>query len=461
MKKTLFLVCLAMTAVIHSRAQEAKVFPQDSIPYVMNAAGRLLIGDNVPLEPETAAKMYAALAHQGYAPAKTKLGQIFLNGNLGKKNSKKAFELFSEAAGENEPTALYELGRMCQFGIYAPRDYSKAMAYYRQALIFGNTRAYYNVGYLYYKGLGVEQDYAKAEEYLLKGADKGSPACAYLLACYYASDCSGEPDRKKAEHYMSLAAKGGHGFAQHAAVSGVLDSIFHQSQKRIRARAKNKGMKRVPRTAYAPVTNLLTGTWKGTLYTYDWSGKNVLEERRVEMDITADGDSLLVQWNDENALVKSFRPVKKNDTFFVNKDFRPNDRSKTWAVATVNITAYSDNSIAMALHAIKTNDREPMFPMIAEMSRTETTSTDINAIADVQGDHVAVNGNSVQVTIRAEEQKEVRVDVINPAGQMVKTQQERVTQGYNTFGIAIDAPRGQYIIRVGGLRKTRVFNITI
>ncbi len=450
-----------MTAAIHSYAQDTKTIPQDSITYVMKAAGRLLIGNNVPLDPETAAKMYAVLAHQGYAPAKTKLGQIFLNGNLGNKNSKKAFEFFSEAAEQNEPTALYELGRMCQFGIYAPRDYSRAMSFYMRSVFAGAPRAYYNIGYLYYKGLGVEQNYEKAEYYLLKGADKGSPACCYLLACYYASECSGVPDRKKAEHYMSLAAKGGHGFAQHAAASGVLDSIFSQSQQRIRAKAKNKGTRRVPTTAYAPVTNSLTGTWKGTLYTYDWSGKNVTEERHVEMDITADGDSLFVEWNDENALVKSFRPVKKNDTFFINKDFRPNDRSKTWAVVTVNITAYSDNSIAMAIHAIKTNDREPMFPMIAEMSRTESTSTDINDIADVQGDHVAVNGNSVQVTIRTDEQKEVRVDVINPAGQMVSTQQERVTPGYNTFGIDIKAPRGQYIIRVGGLEKTRVFNITI
>lgn len=462
MRKYIIIAGMAVTAAmpLHAQQDTQKVIPQDSIAIVMKAANGYLIGNNMPLNPEKAAKLYAALVKQGYAPAMTKMGQIFLNGDLGEKDTKKAFALFSKAAEQDDATALYELGRMFQFGIYAPRDYEKAMTFYFRSLFHGSPRAYYNVGYLYYKGLGTQQDYKKAEHYLLKGAEKGSPACCYLLACYYASDACDNPDKEKAEHYMSLAAKGGHGFARHAAVNGIVDSIFQQGKERRRIKALRAKEKKAPVTAYAPETKTLSGTWQGTLFYYDWSGSNVMDEKPVTFRINAEDDALSVEWMGENALVKSFRPVKKNDTFYVNADFNPNDRSVPWAVVSVNITANADNSVAMAIHAIKTNDREPMYPMIAELSRKETSSG-INAITDIKGDHVKVSGKNIDITVHADEEGTAKIDILNPAGQLIQAMQTKVRPGYNTFTTSITAPSGQYIIRITGLKKARAFNITI
>ena len=98
--------------------------------------------------PDAALDWYQMAAIQGYAPAQTKVGKLYIDGKL-------------------------------------PRpDHSKALTWLLKPAEEGDVEAQANIGYIYSRGFGVPKNYQKAVEWFQKAADQGHEIAKEQLEYY-------------------------------------------------------------------------------------------------------------------------------------------------------------------------------------------------------------------------------------------------------------------------------------
>lgn len=89
------------------------------------------------------ARQYENSCLNGSEIAQTNVGIMFMEGKYVQKNEKKAFELFSQAAKNNDYRALFELGYCYEYEIATKKDLNKAKYYYelgeKKAKLAGRT----------------------------------------------------------------------------------------------------------------------------------------------------------------------------------------------------------------------------------------------------------------------------------------------------------------------------------
>lgn len=152
----------------------------------------------------------ARLSESGDVFYKIVLATIYLEGDFGRSDRKKALEIYKEAANEGYPDAYCKLGIAYQNGIIVARDISKAMEYYQMAGKMGSPIGYYNIAALYYHGKYVQKNYAKAADYYYKSASQGySRAQNDLGLCYYHGH--GVPvNKRQAKQWIQKSADQGY-----------------------------------------------------------------------------------------------------------------------------------------------------------------------------------------------------------------------------------------------------------
>ena len=91
-----------------------------------------------------------SLATGGDAFYKTVLATIYLEGDWGSPDRKKAFALYKEAADAGYHDAMCKLGILYHTGTIVGKDTGRAITYYQKAGSMGSSIAYYNIGALYY-----------------------------------------------------------------------------------------------------------------------------------------------------------------------------------------------------------------------------------------------------------------------------------------------------------------------
>ena len=81
-----------------------------------------------------------------------------------KKDTKKAFELYSSAAEQGYPVALYNLASLYENGEAVEKDLAKAFELYNEAAEQGDEDALYNLACCYENGQGCDKNVEKAIE---------------------------------------------------------------------------------------------------------------------------------------------------------------------------------------------------------------------------------------------------------------------------------------------------------
>ena len=151
-----------------------------------------------------AKRYYERAMSLGDISAKVGLGILYLYGNGVKKNYKKAYELFYEAAQQNSDFAQWLIGTMYEEGV--SQDYKLAKEWYEKASSNGSSSALVSLGELYEKGLGVAKDYDKAIYWYTKAADKGDAEAQVQLGWIY--DVIFHNYGKAREYYEKSAEQG-------------------------------------------------------------------------------------------------------------------------------------------------------------------------------------------------------------------------------------------------------------
>lgn len=119
-------------------------------------------------------ELYVEAAEAGHPLAQCRVGACYYYGSGTGKDKKKAFKYWEMSANAGIAEAQYELGRMHYYGEECKRNYDTAIALFTQSSEAGTAGAYYMLGVCYLKGTGVEKDKVKATEYFNLAAQRGS-----------------------------------------------------------------------------------------------------------------------------------------------------------------------------------------------------------------------------------------------------------------------------------------------
>ena len=130
----------------------------------MNLGYMYLYGVNgVETDYEKAFKYYTMAADQKDAVALNNLGSLYFSGIGTQVDTRKAVELFSDAAELGNDNSAVNLAFIYLAGGAKDEQRNlRAVTLFKKAADKGNNIAKFMLGYAYYKGFAVEQDYAKA-----------------------------------------------------------------------------------------------------------------------------------------------------------------------------------------------------------------------------------------------------------------------------------------------------------
>lgn len=201
-------------------------------------------------------------AKGGDVPMQLYVGQCYLNGNIVKKNVKKAANFLKLAADRSDPEAMRLYADCLHYGIGVAPDRKSAAKYYDDAAAKGNIEAQASLGGYYLLGLGglakdvakgfrlirqayeqgsikgtyyygyclenavmVAKDVEKAAECYKQAADRGEPDACNGIASMYRNGTGVKQDLAQALSYYQKGAEGGCANAQYGYARLMEDGV--------------------------------------------------------------------------------------------------------------------------------------------------------------------------------------------------------------------------------------------
>lgn len=135
------------------------------------------------------------------AKYKTKIGELYLNGDVVPQDYEKALKWFLEDEGRRSPNTLFNLGYMYYYGLGTDFDFEKAQSYFEECVKSQYHQAYYFYACCNYYGFGIESNYDVAFEYFQKTIASHSIYQAesqYYLGLCFLNGYGTEPNYYKA-----------------------------------------------------------------------------------------------------------------------------------------------------------------------------------------------------------------------------------------------------------------------
>ena len=143
-------------------------------------------GKGLPRDAAKAVHWYGKAADRGFAPAQTRLGDLYAQGQDGlEQNDAQARAWYEKAARQDEAAAQLALARLYEQGRGVAKDPATAVRWYRAAAQHGLAEAENALGYAYASGFGSPVSPSQAAQWYRKAAEQGyAPAERNLGWCY-------------------------------------------------------------------------------------------------------------------------------------------------------------------------------------------------------------------------------------------------------------------------------------
>jgi TPR repeat protein len=120
-------------------------------------------------------------AEQGYAPAQSNLGTLYLYARGVTQDDNEAVIWFRKAADQGDAVAEFLLGNQYANGKGAPEDHSEAIIWFQKAAGQHHPVAMLYLGVMYAEGRGVPQDYVRAYMWFSLSAAQGEQRAVKTL----------------------------------------------------------------------------------------------------------------------------------------------------------------------------------------------------------------------------------------------------------------------------------------
>ena len=338
----------------------------------------ILKGKSISKTTEWAVKLLQSVDDKELTPtAQNALGIAYLNGLGVTQDSAMAIKCLEEAGRCGSANAYYNLGLLMKNAPHDRQDFAKALRYFEEGAKSGALNCCYLAGYMYYKGLGCEQDYKRAVEYFKKDETGRSLSCQYMLGLCYRNGFGVEIDDKKADEYLQKAAKGNYQFA--------IEETLRENAEILPSTvlADNEVDKPESMPDVEPFIDKntdLSGTYKGIIVTYDWSGSQIVKEENLSVTFSKAGDSyrgIWMQGSDTlavNASIGADGILRFADTrhFMSDRYFEDTKIESQFQDASLALVG---PSLTGGLRLYSLTEREPQRPMYLSLSKPLGDST--------------------------------------------------------------------------------------
>lgn len=294
-----------------------KVYPQTgatTITYqaaVKDSAKIALMRAKVFLNPKTkhynpdnAFAIYQQYARKGNAQAMNGLANLYNNGLGTSVNEKEALNWYQKAAEAGYANAWFNWGSMYKAGIGTPQDFEKAYEIFSKGAALNIGLCLYAQGYMLYKGFGVAQNYQQAAMLFKKGAAVRNVASYFMLGLCYRNGYGIAQNTDSARYYLSQAAA-----RKDSRAIKELKSLTPENSPtalveppqppaKLAAPIKLKaGFKKTNQNLAKNAT--IGGEYEGYIIKFDWSGKHIISQSRLRLNLEQKNRQLFGQWEEE------------------------------------------------------------------------------------------------------------------------------------------------------------------
>ena len=443
-------IILTMVGVVGLAARPNSTMAQVTESDVTEAVD-ILKGKSISKTTEWAVKLLQSIDDKELKPiAQNALGIAYLNGLGVAQDSTMAIKCLEEAGRCGSANAYYNLGLLMKNAPHDRQDFAKALRYFEEGAKSGALNCCYLAGYMYYKGLGCEQDYKRAVEYFKKDETGRSLSCQYMLGLCYRNGFGVEIDDKKADEYLQKAAKGNYQFA--------IEETLRENAEILPSTVLSDNEVEKPESMpdvepFIDKNTDLSGTYKGIIVTYDWSGSQIVKEENLSVTFSKAGDSyrgIWMQGSDTlavNASIGADGILRFADTrhFMSDRYFEDTKIESLFQDASLALVG---PSLTGGLRLYSLTEREPQRPMYLSLSKPmgDSAKDDPN---DCYMAAYPVSGTD-KIEIRFLLPKDVKnasVYLTDQSGLYVKSYNTgALNAGQQRFAISTKLKKGLYIV---------------
>ncbi len=397
---------------------------KDSMAYAMNALG-LVYMEGVGIAQDTAKAIHLLekAGEKGYPNAYHNLGAVYKEGKCGiKQNYVKAFETFIKGAEKGSGVCKYDAGFMLYKGLGCQQDYEEAVRLFTSASEGGHKGAMYMLGLCYRNGYGVEQDEEEGMRLLKQASDLGYRAAIEEVERPFPENCMHD-----------------------IIVNNASYGDVPENMPEIKTDVND--------------ASLLNGQYYGFIVMYDWSGKHVLGERPVTMNLTNNGrnaDGYLKLGNDSvpfTATVTTEGSLKFNKSYAKMKERYTYTGKETYRLDKAQLDIW-EKKICGSLSLYSVKHREPEKPMYMELNRADGSKE-----MAVVSERISVSPNPFSMEFhsifRLANRSKAVVRIFDKYG--IKVWQQNIgelPEGTNTLTFSPDIPAGYYVLNISAGGQT-------
>jgi TPR repeat protein len=183
------------------------------------------VGQGVPKDPLTAARLYEDAAKQGWPDAMYRLGLMYLDGEGVQQNLGSAVYWFYQAAQRGHTAAQAEVGRALFQGEGAQQNEKAAFEWFLLAARSGLSRAQCAVGILYEGGAGTARSASDAVFWFRKAAEQGELYAMHRLAVHLREGSGVGWNEAEAMQWFRKAADKGFALSQSSLGWGYMKGL--------------------------------------------------------------------------------------------------------------------------------------------------------------------------------------------------------------------------------------------
>lgn len=184
------------------------------------------LGRGVKKDNKKAYKYFLDAAKYKDEYAETYLGLFYDKGIAVGKNYEIAYQWYYKAAIKGNAFSQYSLGVLYSEGNGVKKDYNKAFIWFQKSAENDYVGAYYQLGRAYYNGLGVEKDDEKAFKWHKKAADNNLASSQYALSLMYKNGEGCDESLISAYYWVEKAAENDYEDAYYVVGRSYLEGIF-------------------------------------------------------------------------------------------------------------------------------------------------------------------------------------------------------------------------------------------
>lgn len=443
-------IILTMVGVVGLAARPNSTMAQVTESDVTEAVD-ILKGKSISKTTEWAVKLLQSIDDKELKPiAQNALGIAYLNGLGVAQDSAMAIKCLEEAGRCGSANAYYNLGLLMKNAPHDRQDFAKALRCFEEGAKSGALNCCYLAGYMYYKGLGCEQDYKRAVEYFKKDETGRSLSCQYMLGLCYRNGFGVEIDDKKADEYLQKAAKGNYQFA--------IEETLRENAEILPSTVLSDNEVEKPESMpdvepFIDKNTDLSGTYKGIIVTYDWSGSQIVKEENLSVTFSKAGDSyhgIWIQGSDTlavNASIGADGILRFADTrhFMSDRYFEDTKIESLFQDASLALVG---PSLTGGLRLYSLTEREPQRPMYLSLSKPLGDSANEDPNYCYMAAYPVSGTDKIEIRfLLPRDVKNASVYLTDQSGLYVKSYNtSALSAGQQRFTISTKLKKGLYVV---------------